>query len=125
ACRNGALLIFDEVCTGFRFGLGGAQKRYGVIPDMACFGKAMANGFPISCIVGRADIMRIFEEIFFSFTFAGEVASMAAAMKVIDILEETDALAQINEHGKILQNGFNAMAKQSGLIGRLECTGDP
>jgi glutamate-1-semialdehyde aminotransferase/spore coat polysaccharide biosynthesis protein SpsF (cytidylyltransferase family) len=125
AHRNGALVIFDEICTGFRFGLGGAQKRYGVIPDMACFGKAMANGFPLSCIVGSAVVMKIFEEIFFSFTFAGEVASMAASMKVIDILEETDALAQINEHGKILQNGFNAMAKQSGLADRLECIGNP
>ena len=56
-------LIFDEICSGFHFGLGGAQKRYKVVPDLACFGKAMANGLPISCIVGRAEIMKIFEEI--------------------------------------------------------------
>ena len=83
AHKHGALLIFDEICSGFHLGLGGAQKLYGVTPDLACFGKAMGNGFPISCVVGRADVMRLFDEIFFSFTFAGEVASMAAAMKVL------------------------------------------
>ena len=73
---------------GFHFGLGGAQKRYDVMPDMACFGKAMGNGFPIACVVGRADVMKTFEEIFFSFTFGGEAASMAAAMTVLDVLEQ-------------------------------------
>src|SRR6266480_5069350 len=95
AKENGAVLIFDEICSGFHFGLGGAQKLFGVTPDMACFGKAMANGFPISCVVGRKEIMRSFDEIFFSFTFAGEVASMAAAMKVLDILESSDALQRM------------------------------
>ncbi len=83
AHEHGAALIFDEICSGFHFGLGGAQKRFGVTPDMACFGKAMGNGFPISSIVGKAEVMRVFEDIFFSFTFGGEVASMAAAMKVL------------------------------------------
>ena len=87
AHEHGALLIFDEICSGFHFGLGGAQKKFGVTPDLACFGKAMGNGFPISCVVGRADVMKVFEDIFFSFTFGGEVASMAAAMKVLDVLE--------------------------------------
>ena len=125
AHRHGALLIFDEICSGFHFGLGGAQKRYNVIPDLACFGKAMGNGFPISCVVGRADVMRIFEEIFFSFTFGGEVASMAAAFKVLDILEYTDALARMEGNGRTLQDGFNALAKIAGLQDRLTCTGHP
>jgi glutamate-1-semialdehyde 2,1-aminomutase len=81
------VLIFDEICSGFHFGLGGAQKKFGVTPDLACFGKAMGNGLPISCVVGSADVMKVFEDIFFSFTFGGEVASMAAAMKVLDVLE--------------------------------------
>jgi glutamate-1-semialdehyde aminotransferase/spore coat polysaccharide biosynthesis protein SpsF (cytidylyltransferase family) len=123
--RQGAVLIFDEICSGFHFGLGGAQKRFGVVPDMACFGKAMGNGFPISCVVGRAKIMKIFEEIFSSFTFGGEVASMAAALKVLDILEQTDALAEMEAHGKQLQNGFNALAKASDLFPRFECIGYP
>jgi len=125
AHRHGALLIFDEICSGFHFGLGGAQKRYNVFPDMACFGKAMGNGFPIACVVGRADVMKTFEEIFFSFTFGGEVASMAAALKVLDILETTDALARMEAQGRTLQDGFNALAKVAGLSDRLACIGHP
>ena len=125
AHRNGALLIFDEICSGFHFGLGGAQKRFGVTPDLACFGKAMGNGFPISCIVGRTDVMRCFEEVFFSFTFAGEVASMAAAMKVLDILETTDALAKMEANGRTLQDGFNTLAEEAGLAHRLRAMAHP
>jgi len=123
--RHGALLIFDEICTGFHFGLGGAQKKFGVTPDMACFGKAMGNGFPISCIVGRADVMNIFEDIFFSFTFGGEIASMAAAMKVLDILETTPAIAQIEANGRVLKEALNALAKEAGLHDRIKCIGYP
>ncbi len=125
AHEHGALLIFDEICTGFHFGLGGAQKKFGVTPDLACFGKAMGNGFPISCVVGRADAMKVFEDIFFSFTFGGEVASMAAAMKVLDVLETTDALARMDTNGRLLQEGLNAMAKQAGLQDRIKCIGYP
>jgi glutamate-1-semialdehyde 2,1-aminomutase/spore coat polysaccharide biosynthesis protein SpsF len=125
ARKHGALLIFDEICTGFRFGLGGAQARYGVIPDLACFGKGMGNGFPIACVVGRADVMRIFEEIFFSFTFGGETASLAAALKVLNILEQTDALTRMEANGRWLQEGFNALAREAGLAERFQCIGQP
>ena len=121
AHEHGALLIFDEICSGFHFGLGGAQKKFGVTPDLACFGKAIGNGFPISCMVGRAGVMKVFEDIFFSFTFGGEVASMAAAMKVLDVLEGTDALARMNVNGRVLQEGLNALAKRAGLQGRIQC----
>lgn len=125
AHKHGTLLIFDEICVGFHFGLGGAQKLYGVTPDLACFGKAMGNGFPISCVLGRADIMRTFDEIFYSFTFAGEVGSMVAAMKVLDILEQTDALARIESNGLMLQEGINAMAKEAGLGQHISAVGRP
>jgi glutamate-1-semialdehyde aminotransferase/spore coat polysaccharide biosynthesis protein SpsF (cytidylyltransferase family) len=125
AGRHGALLIFDEICTGFHFGLGGAQKRFGVVPDLACFGKAMGNGFPIACLLGRSDVMMLFQDVFVSFTFAGETAAMAAAMKVLDVLENTDALARMQTNGRQLRDGFNALAKQAGLYPRLECTGYP
>lgn len=69
--------------------------------------------------------MNVFEEVFFSFTFGGEVASMAAAMKVLDILEGTDALARMNVNGRLLQEGLNAMAKQAGLQDRIKCVGYP
>jgi glutamate-1-semialdehyde 2,1-aminomutase/spore coat polysaccharide biosynthesis protein SpsF len=125
AHEHGALLIFDEICSGFHFGLGGAQKKFGVTPDLACFGKAMGNGFPIACVVGRADAMKVFEEIFFSFTFGGEVASMAAAMKVLDVLEKTDALGSMGANGRILQEGLNALAQEAGLQERIQCIGYP
>jgi glutamate-1-semialdehyde aminotransferase/spore coat polysaccharide biosynthesis protein SpsF (cytidylyltransferase family) len=123
AHKHGALLVFDEICTGFHFGLGGVQKLFGVTPDLACFGKAMGNGFPISCVLGRVDVMRIFSEIFFSFTFAGEVASMAAAMKVLDILASTDALARMEANGRTLQDAVNTMANEAGLAARIKAIG--
>jgi glutamate-1-semialdehyde aminotransferase/spore coat polysaccharide biosynthesis protein SpsF (cytidylyltransferase family)/predicted dehydrogenase len=125
AHEHGALLIFDEICSGFHFGLGGAQKKFGVTPDLACFGKAMGNGFPIACVVGRADVMEVFEDIFFSFTFGGEVASMAAAMKVLDVLETTDALARMDATGRVLQEGLNALAKEARLQSYVKCIGYP
>lgn len=125
AHRHGALLIFDEICSGFHFGLGGAQRIFGVTPDLACFGKAMGNGFPISCVLGRAEVMHQFDEIFYSFTFAGEVASMAAAMKVLDILERTDALAHIESNGRTLQEGLTVMANEAGIGQRIRVIGRP
>lgn len=123
--RHGALLVFDEICTGFHFGLGGAQRQYGVTPDLACFGKAMGNGFPISCVAGRSEVMRLFEEVFFSFTFAGALSGIVASMKVIDILESTDALARMEANGKRLQDGFNTLARLAGLDDRFDCVGRP
>jgi glutamate-1-semialdehyde aminotransferase len=78
AHKHGAILIFDEICTGFHFGLGGAQKMFGVLPDPRHLRKAMGNGYAISCVVGRRDIMQIFNDIFMSFTFAGDVSAMDA-----------------------------------------------
>lgn len=125
AHENGALLIFDEICSGFHLGLGGAQKLFGVTPDLACFGKAMANGFSISCVVGRADVMKIFDEIFVSFTFAGEAGPMAAAMKTLDILETTDALARMEANGRTLQEGLTVIIAEAGLEKRIRCIGRP
>ena len=125
AHKHGAVLIFDEVCSGFHFGLGGAQKKFDVVPDLACFGKALGNGFPISCLVGGSDLMSMFEEVFFSSTFGGEVASMAAALKVLEILEKTDALARMEERGYQLQLGLNALANEAGLSDRIRCVGYP
>src|SRR5690606_14072796 len=90
--REGALLIFDEVVTGFRIAAGGAQQYFGVTPDLACVGKAMGNGFPISAIVGRKEIMRLFDEVFFSFTFGGEAASLAAAKATIEEIRDRNVI---------------------------------
>src|SRR5262249_58669420 len=95
--RHGALLIFDEIITGFRVHLGGAQARYSVIPDLSAFGKSMGNGMPISAIVGRADLMAEMEHIFFSSTFGGEALSLAAALATVQKMRACnwiDALEQ-------------------------------
>jgi glutamate-1-semialdehyde 2,1-aminomutase/spore coat polysaccharide biosynthesis protein SpsF len=123
--RHGALLVFDEICSGFHFGLGGAQRFFGVTPDLACFGKAMGNGYPIACVVGRADVMKVYEDVFFSFTFGGEVMSMAAAMAVLDVLEQTDALDRMERSGRRLKETFNGLADAAGLGSRYECIGYP
>lgn len=125
AHRHGALLIFDEICTGFHFGLGGAQKIFGVLPDLAAFGKAMGNGYAISCVVGRRDVMRTFEDAFVSFTFAGDASCMAAALKVLDILEQGDAYQRIATAGNKLRDGTLALAKAAGLGDRFSATGHP
>ena len=125
AHRHGALLIFDEICSGFHFGLGGAQRLFGVTPDLAAFGKAMGNGWPISCIVGRRDIMKVFEDAFVSFTFAGDVAAMAAAMTVLDILESGDAYSRMTAAGTKLSDGARVMAAAAGLQDSFRLAGHP
>jgi glutamate-1-semialdehyde 2,1-aminomutase len=113
--KHGAVLVFDEICTGFHLGLGGAQKLFGVTPDLACFGKAMGNGFPISVIVGRGDIMKIFEEIFVSFTFAGEVSAMAASLEVIKRLESAPIIAEMGRRGEIIKKAISTSAMTNGV----------
>lgn len=85
--NNGAIFILDEMLTGFRFSRGGAQEYFDVVPDLACFGKAMGNGYPISAIVGKADIMRKMEEIHFSFTFGGDCIGLVAAKATMQKLD--------------------------------------
>ena len=80
--KAGAVLVFDETITGFRYALGGAQEKFGVTPDLATFGKALANGFPLSAVAGRKDIMMEMEHVFFSFTMGGETLSLAAANRL-------------------------------------------
>lgn len=95
---HGIVLVFDEMLTGFRFAPGGAQEYFGVKPDLAAFGKALANGFPLSAIVGRADILDVMPTIFFSGTFGGETLSLAAANVVLDRMatgEPTTRLAKL------------------------------
>ena len=125
AHRHGALLIFDEMVTGFRFGLGGAQEKFGVTPDLACFGKGLANGMPVSAIVGSRKIMPLFDEIFFSFTFGGETASLAAAQATIEALRKPGVLNGIWQRGERLRDGYNALAKEIGLSGVTRCIGLP
>jgi glutamate-1-semialdehyde 2,1-aminomutase/spore coat polysaccharide biosynthesis protein SpsF len=114
--KHGAVLIFDEVVTGFRMAMGGAQEYFNVIPDLTCCGKAMGNGFPVAAIAGRAEIMKKFDDVFFSFTFGGETASLAAAKAVITELREKPVHDHIWALGKRLKEGFNTLSKHYGLV---------
>lgn len=115
-----ALFILDEICTGFRYSLGGAQQYYQIRPDLACFGKAMANGFPVSAIVGQKKYMRQLEEVFFSMTFGGETASLRAAVETIKELKQTNALHKIWRLGKMLREGIHKAIVETGVAAVLE-----
>jgi glutamate-1-semialdehyde 2,1-aminomutase/spore coat polysaccharide biosynthesis protein SpsF len=122
---HGAVLIFDEIITGFRFSLGGAQEYFNITPDLATFGKAMANGMPISALVGKEEIMNVLNETFFSFTFGGECLSLAAAIATIKELKAKNALSFIWAQGEKLQEGYNKLAKELGLEKYTQCVGYP
>lgn len=117
ACESaGALLIFDEAWTGFRVALGGAQQRYDVVADLACFSKAIANGMPLSALTGRADVMDLLEhEVQFSTTFGGEALSLAAAKATLEDLRELEVPAYLETAGQRLIDGYNQLAARKGL----------
>ncbi|MBW2996319.1 aminotransferase class III-fold pyridoxal phosphate-dependent enzyme [Candidatus Woesearchaeota archaeon] len=98
--ENNAVLIFDEVVSGFRMGLGGAQEYYDVIPDLSAFGKGMGNGLAISAVVGKKDIMRLIDEgVFISSTFGGETLSLAGALATIHVLGNPESFKHIFKLG--------------------------
>ncbi len=113
--RYGVVLVFDEIITGFRMDLGGAQTVFGVTPDLAAFGKAMGNGMPISAIVGRRQIMRRMEDIFFSGTFGGEALSLAASLATIGKLEAEAGPARFAATGAALKAGVGSHIADLGL----------
>ena len=114
--RKGALLVFDEMWTGFRLALGGAQQAFSVTADLACFSKAVANGMPLSLLTGRRDVMRMLEkDVFFFTTFGGEALSLAAAQATITELRDKNVPAHLARQGKRLREGYNAIARELGL----------
>lgn len=125
AHEQGAVLIFDEVLTGFRLALGGAQEYFGVTPDLACFGKAMANGFPLAALVGRRQLMRELDEVFVSSTFGGETLSLAAAVATISTLRREPIIPQLWERGAQLQQHTQALIDEAGLSTTIRCQGLP
>ena len=125
AHQHGALLVFDETITGFRFANGGAQAHFGVTPDLATFGKGLANGFPVSAIAGRADVMKEMEEIFFSFTFGGEALSLAAAKATLEKLQREPVAATLAARGRQAMDGASAVIAQHGLQDLFGVSGHP
>jgi glutamate-1-semialdehyde aminotransferase len=113
---HGVVLIFDEMWTGFRLALGGAQEAYGVTADLACFSKAIANGMPLSVLSGRADIMRLLDnDVFFYTTFGGETLSLAAAKATVKEMIKRPVLAHMAEQGRKLRDGYNQVARRAGM----------
>lgn len=108
--KHGAVLIFDEVVSGFRYALGGASELYGIVPDMAAFGKGMGNGLPISAVAGKKEIMKQIEEgIFVSTTFGGEALSLAGSLAALEILEKPGVYEHIWNLGTILKEGLEKL----------------
>ncbi len=125
ATRNGVILIFDEMVTGFRFANGGAQERFGVTPDLTTFGKGMANGFPLSAVCGRRDLMMLMEEIFFSFTMGGEALSLAAAHATLSRLCREPVIETMRSRGQKLTDGLSALISKHNVGEFCRVAGDP
>jgi glutamate-1-semialdehyde 2,1-aminomutase len=131
ACsRHGIVLIFDEVVTGFRIAWGGAQERYGVIPDMATYGKAISGGFPLAAIVGRAEVMapldarqRPRQELAWaSGTLNGNPISAAAGVAALGVLEEPGAYDHLHAIGSRLRAGITTLGAKHGYA--VQCPGE-
>lgn len=117
----GIVLVFDEIITGFRHHIGGAQAIFGVTPDLGAFGKAMANGFPISALVGRDDIMSMFGPegpVLASGTYMGHPVGVSAALKTIDILTETDIYPKLWRQGDKVRTEINLIIDELDLNAR-------
>ncbi len=123
--KNGAVLVFDEVITGFRFANGGAQELFGVVPDLTCLGKGIANGYPLSAVVGRADIMALMEEVFFSFTMGGEALSLAAAVAALTKLKREPVVETMRRTGQKIFDGVRERIAKHGIGGFARTSGHP
>jgi glutamate-1-semialdehyde 2,1-aminomutase len=114
--KYGVLMVIDEVKTGFRVARGGVQELYGVNADLCTFAKAVANGYPISVLAGREEIMRkIGQGVAHGGTYTAHAVSLAAAEKTLEILDETDALERIAAYGTQLRQGMSRILEARGI----------
>ncbi len=122
---NGAVLIFDEVVSGFRYALGGASELYGVVPDMGAYGKGIANGLPLSLVAGKREILEFIanQAVFISTTFGGEALSLAAALETIKILEQPEVYDNFRKLGDIMAAGSKRLIEEKGLEDIVRVTG--
>ena len=117
--EHGVVFILDEIKTGFRFDLGGAQVPYGIRADLATFGKAMCNGYPGAVLVGRADVMAARTDTYMAATFHADCLSLVAARTVIGQMQQRNGIAHFERLGRRLIDGFNAIFEQTGLPARM------
>ncbi len=115
ADRYGVVLIFDETVTGFRYSLGGAQAYFGVLPDMAVFGKAMGNGFPLTCVAGRRRVMSACADSFISSCFWGETTSLAAGIASLSFIRDYPVIESIWATGRAIMDGVGTAAREVGV----------
>ena len=120
AHENGALFIFDEIKTGFRFAIGGAQAYFNVIPDLAVFSKAISNGFPLAFLAGKKKVLDNAPGAWVNGTYHGWLPSIAAAHAVLDVLENEPVIERVWDLGKTLMEGFNQIMVAQKLQARLQ-----
>ena len=132
AHRHGSIFMLDETISGFRWHRGGAQSVYGITPDLACFGKAMANGFSLSALTGRREIMELGglrhnkERVFLlSTTHGAETPSLGAAIETMRIYGEEPVIEHLYRVGEWLRQGFEAAVRDNGLEAHLKLSGRP
>jgi glutamate-1-semialdehyde aminotransferase len=125
AHAHGALVVFDEVISGFRLAPGGAQEHFGVQADLVCFGKALGNGMPISALAGPAHTMDRLGDVFFSGTHGGETLSLAAARATLEVLDSEPVHEHLWRLGRQLGDGVRAAIERYGLSDWVSCTGAP
>ena len=123
--RHGALLIFDETITGFRFAPGGAQEYFDVLPDLSTFGKGLANGYPLSAVTGHRKYMKMLESVFFSGTFGGELLSLTAANVVLDRVRNTSVISQLSDLGNQIHANVMPIIQSNGLSEFITLQGHP
>ena len=124
--ENGALLIFDEVMTGFRLGLAGAQGRFGITPDLSCFGKVIGGGLPVGAFGGRAEIMDCLAPdgpVYQAGTLSGNPLAMAAGIAVLEALADGSVYEKIDALGQALSDGLASAAKAAGVAVQLQRIG--
>jgi glutamate-1-semialdehyde 2,1-aminomutase len=117
--QHGALLVFDEMVTAFRLANGGAQELFGVTPDLACLGKGMANGMPLSAIVGRREYMRHLPDTAWGMTFRGETASLAAGLAVTRVLRREAVSEHLAAIGSQVREAFRRACARQGVAGDM------
>ncbi len=113
--RNGAVLVFDEIRSGFRMALGGSQERFGVTPDLTTLSKALANGFPLSAVVGRREVMEAAERTLLSSTFNGDALGLAAGLATLGEIQRRAVVAHLWLVGESLLEGLSTAIAAAGV----------
>ncbi len=123
--ENGALLIFDEMISGFKFAMGGVQEYLDVIPDLATFGKGITNGMPLGVLAGKKEYMKEFDKVFLSSTYAPEALTLAAASANIDFYKKHNVIDELWNKGRYIEDGFNTVIDKHLIRKNISLVGYP